>query len=429
MQIDSTLRDTFENSGTGTTDFAPSGLVEFEHLDENLHFSRAWHRYKYCYRRPEPSTLRILDAACGSGRATLEAAALNPWANVLGIDSTAAALSSAKERAEAARPPGNVSFLEHDPSRRLPESLDQFDFVICRGGLARAADPGRMLKCLAEVLDPAGLLYVTLPSRDGRATSRSLRQAVEAIVPLGSAEGDQERLQIGLELVRSLHADHPIRLRIAELGLEGEPEHFVADSLSQVRDWSFDEAKSLLNDSGLQLLYLATPWRWRPDRVFAADTLADSVRSRIERLEPEANGRLIDALDSSLLAGEYRLYACHERFQPRLPDWFAALGGDPEGFDRVVPHQTGLMIPLTGGQGQAGGRLLYRTVSGGLGELDRWSSLILGAVDGATTCGAIEKSLSHRTRASDDPKTRHQRWMDLADGGLIFFEEPETREN
>ncbi len=421
MQTDSTIRTSFD--GMRTTEFPPAESVAVERLDENLHFGRAWHRYRYCYPRPEPSMLRILDAACGTGRATAEAAQLNPQAHVLGIDASSAALPFARERAESLGLLENVAFLEHDPARPLPETLGRFDFVICRGGLAGVDDPARVLKGLAEALDPAGLLYLTLPSRVGRAASRSLRQAIDAIVPATSGALEEERYRVGLEVVLSLHADHPIRVRVTELGLEGDLERFVADCLSDSLDWSYDEAKCLLEEAGLRLLYLATPWRWRPDRVFSAGTLSDSVRDRIERLDPEAVGRLIDALDSSLLSSEFPLYACHQRFIPRIPSWVTSRADDPEIFDRLVPHLTGLMTPLAGGQGNSGGRLIYRTVSGAFGELDRWSSLLLGAVDGAKTCGEIEKSLARRTRASDEPTTRHERWIDLADGGLVFLEE------
>jgi len=427
MHTDSTLQATTDRQGTN--DFPQADAVEQERLDENLHFGRAWHRYQYCYRRPEASSLRILDAACGTGRATVEAAQLNPWAGVLGIDSNPAALPFARERAEKAGLLENVSFLEQDPALPLPESLGAFDFIICRGGLADVVDPVVMLKSLAAALAPDGLVYLTVPSRAGRVTSRCLRQAVDAILPEGSGGSNEERLRLGVELVVSLHHDHPIRVRMAEAGLDGNPIRFVADALGDAREWSFDDVRALLVDAGLRLLYLATPWRWRPDRVFAADSLSDSVRSKIQRLDPEANGKLIDALDASLLGDEYRVYACHASFEPIIPTWFTNRmdAPDPNTFERLVPHLSGLMTPLMGGQAQAGGRLLYRTVSGALGELDRWSSLMLEAVDGVKSCAAIEKSLSHRTRASDDPTTRHQRWTDLADGGLVFLEDPEAR--
>ena len=59
--------------------------------------------------------------------------------------------------------------------------------------------------------------------------------------------------------------------------------------------------------------------------------------------------------------------------------------------------------------------------SGTLGELDRWSHLLLAAVDGVNSCGEIERKLSARARAGDDPVARQDRWIDLADHGLILL--------
>ncbi len=422
MHAESLSRGTFES--TSATEFPLSEAVILDRLDENLHFGRAWHRYQYCYRLTGSKGLKILDAGCGTGRAAVEAARLNPWSTVVGVDPSAAALEFAGDRAEAAGLFENIAFIQHDLGQSLPASLGTFDFIVCRGGLARAEDPEKLFATMAGALAPEGLLYVTLASRSGRVTSRALRQAVDAIVPATAAECREERFRVGLELVQSLHADHPIRVRIADAGQEGDAERFVADCLADGRDWTYSEAESLCAGAGLRILYLATPWRWRPDRVFAPDTFSDPLRDRLDRLEPETMGRLIDALDPSLLDGEYRLYACHASHRPDTPIWPVDRLENPQKFDNLIPHLTGLMTPLSAGLDSLNGRFLYRTVSGAIGELDRWSSLLLGAVDGATSCGDIEKSLAQRTRANDNPDARHQRWLDLADGGLVFLQDP-----
>ncbi len=420
MQAESLNRGTF--ASPSVTEFSPSEAVVQDRLDENLHFGRAWHRYKYCYRLAGPKGLKILDAGCGTGRAAVEAARLNPWSTVVGVDPSAAALEFARDRAEAAGLLENVAFLQHDLRHSLPASLGRFDFIVCRGGLASAEDPDTLMATMAGALAHQGLLYLTLPSRSGRSTSRGLRQAIDAIVPAAAAEFHEARFRVGLELVQSLHTDHPIRIRIAELGQDGDAERFVADCLANGRDWTYSEAESLIAGAGLRILYLATPWRWRPDRVFAPDTFSDPLRDQLDRLEPEAMGRLIDAIDPSLLDCEYRLYASHASHRPETPTWPIDRLEDSQKFDNLVPHLTGLMTPLSAGLGSLNGRFLYRTVTGAIGELDRWSSLLLGAVDGATSCGDIEKSLAQRTRANDNSDSRHQRWIDLADGGLVFLQ-------
>ena len=284
-----------------------------------------------------------------------------------------------------------------------------------------------MMASLARALDPAGLMYITLPSRSGQETARALRQAVDALVPVAShVQNSAERFQVGVELVQALHHDHPIRHRIMDGRVEGDAERFVADCLADSRDWTYHEAVALMTEAGLRPLYLATPWRWRSDRVFASNDLTEGLQVRLDNLDADSTGLLIDALDASILDGEYRFYACHSSHEPLIPTWVSENREPAKRFDHLVPHRSELMTPLTAGLGPTNGRMLYRSVSGTLSELDRWSSLLLEAADGSTSCGEIEKSLSRRARASDDPTARHQRWIDLAEGGLIFLEDPRT---
>src|SRR4051794_25956563 len=111
-------------------------------LDENLHYGRAWHRYAYCFRRAD--RLRVLDAGCGVGRASLASARLNPGATVLGIDPSASAVEHATRRGEASGIAG-LTFAVHDPADPLPAGSGPFDFVVCRGVLGRADDPSRVV--------------------------------------------------------------------------------------------------------------------------------------------------------------------------------------------------------------------------------------------------------------------------------------------
>jgi 2-polyprenyl-3-methyl-5-hydroxy-6-metoxy-1,4-benzoquinol methylase len=421
MHAEAMIRDTFESLSNPEPDIA-SWL---DRLDENLHYGRAWHRYRYVYRTGGPGGLRILDAGSDVGQASLEAARLNPGATVIGIDASSDVLEVARQRAEAVALSQAVDFRTHDPAQPLPESWGQFDLIVCRGGLARADDPAGMLARLARSLEPDGLIHLTLPSRSGQAAARSLRQAIDILLPVPVGDAT-DRVKAACELIEALRADHPIRAWIAEAAQEADLVQFVAETLAARRDWTLDEGIDLLGRAGLRLLYVATAWRWRPDRVFSANGL-DGLGDRLDQLSPDSLGRLVDALDPSMLDGQYRLFACHENFEPPTPAWPAARRDDPRQFDRLVPHLTGLMPPSSTLRPGAGGRSIYRTVSGALGELDRWSSLLLGLVDGTATCGAIEQALASRTRGGDDAEVRQQRWIDLADCGLILLEPPSSR--
>jgi SAM-dependent methyltransferase len=431
-------------------DTDPSGMPNLygqdpaEPLDENLHHGRAWHRYRYCYRRGNP--LRVLDAGCGTGRSSIAAARLNPGAEVLGVDASAAAVRVARECARGAGL-GDVVFAVHDLEAPPPEDWGQFDFVICRRVLGLAGDPARVLTNLVRCLDPRGLLLATFPSREGRRAPRALRQAVGALAPAGASL--EERTRIGLDLVQALRPDHPIRAHLTRTQARlpvaappapaggrpddgpGQPSELargVLDALIDDREWTLEESASLLAQAGLRFLYAAEPGRWLADRAFGPGSTPGTLRARIENADPAQLSRLVDALDPLALDDEYALYACHACYSPEVPSWPRTRGSDPAAFDRLIPQRTGLARPdeLIPPGSATHGRTLYRTVSGALGELDRLAVLRLAAVDGRSSCGCIDRKLASRTRASDNMMgVRQDCWITLADSGLILLEPPD----
>lgn len=405
---------------------ASVAVAEPERSDEGLHYGRAWHRYRYCYRKAD--TLRVLDAGCGTGRSSVLAARLNPGAEVLGVDVSAEAVDAARGRAEAAGFGGAASFLAHDLTEPIPDARGRFDFVVCRGVLGRTIDPHRVLASLARALTPDGLLLVTLPSRAERLVARALRQAVES---LATAEATfDERIGLAWDVYRSLRPDHPVRAHIDRLPQASSPadvDRLLAGYLNDGHDWTLDDATEMLARAGLAFLYAATPWRWQPDRVFACDTLPDRLQDGIDRLAPDRLSRLIEALDPTLLDDEFQLYACPAGYTPPAPTWPATRLDDPATFARLVPETTGLArVEAATTFAPSGGRVAYRTVSGLPGELDRMSALLFAAVDGSTPCGEIEKTLASRTRASDGLSLRQSRWVHMADAGLILLKPPPT---
>ncbi|MFO0949973.1 MAG: class I SAM-dependent methyltransferase [Isosphaeraceae bacterium] len=411
---------------------SPAG--DDERLDENLHFGRAWHRYQYCYRNP--ANLRVLDAGCGAGRSSVELARLNPEALVLGVDLSPSLVGLAAQRAaEAGLDPAQVRFAQRDLTSPAPEWERRFDFVVCRGVLGHAADPDRLIQGLTKTLTPGGMLLATFPSRPGRQAARALRQAVDALA--GPDAGMEGRVQTGVAVVQALRLDHPVRQRLAEGRGQGnlfasdaasDLTRAVVDALDDVRDWSLDEAVAALESAGLRFLYAATRWSWQADRVFDPGALSPPLVDGVARLDPSRLSRLVDALDPLALEDEYALYACEPSAPPVVPAWPHTRRHDPESFNRLVPHPTGLAHPATGlPLGTAAqGRTLFRGVSGALCELDRIAVLRLSLADGVATCGEIDRSLATSTRASDHGGTLQECWVHLADGGLILLEPPQN---
>lgn len=403
-------------------DAGGDGACEPDGLEGGLQFGRAWHRYRYCYRRPGP--IRVLVAGCETGRSSVLAARLNPGSSVLGVEASAGAVAAARERAAGTDVAAALEFRAHDPSEPLSDDWGRFDFVVCRDRLARAADPDRLLANLAQALNPEGLLLVTTPSQSTRQVAGAFRGAVETLLPPGA--GADQRAEVGLELFLGLRPDHPIRAHAARTRHDpagpGEAARAVAAFLAGRHDWSLEQAAALFDAAGLQFLYAATPWRWRPDRVFDPDAPPGRLADLVAGLEPGPLGRLIDALDPTILDDSYHLYACPAGYRPTVPDWPVTRFRDPSRFERLVPRLIHLSGPTRFLPSGAQGRILYQTASGSRGELDRWSHLLVVAADGTQTCGEIEKRLAPRTRASDDPIARQERWIDLADNGLILLD-------
>jgi len=100
-----------------------------------------------------PSTARILDAGCGSGRNMLE---LARYGEVTGIE-----LSSASVALARARHTGRVlagSVLE------MPFATDGFDLAVCLDVIEHLEDDRAALRELRRVVAPGGSLLVTVPA-------------------------------------------------------------------------------------------------------------------------------------------------------------------------------------------------------------------------------------------------------------------------
>jgi SAM-dependent methyltransferase len=98
---------------------------------------------------------RVLDVATGQGEPALSAArVVGATGRVVGVDFSPAMIEVARRRAQGR---GNVDFIEADmESLRQPDG--SFDVVLSRFGLMFAADHAGVLRALARVLVPGGVL-------------------------------------------------------------------------------------------------------------------------------------------------------------------------------------------------------------------------------------------------------------------------------
>jgi len=109
--------------------------------------------------------MRVLDVGSGAGDVAFMAAELvGDRGEVVGMDRSAAALTTAKLRARA-RPLGNVDFREGDPAEI---AFDRpFDAVIGRYVLLFQGDPAAMVRRLAGHVRPGGVIFFHEPDWDG----------------------------------------------------------------------------------------------------------------------------------------------------------------------------------------------------------------------------------------------------------------------
>jgi SAM-dependent methyltransferase len=101
---------------------------------------------------------RVLDAGCGSGRLTVALA--EAGAAVTGVDTNAAQLEMAAQRASEAGVP--LTLLEADFNGAMPFADAAFDAVVSRLSVMAAADPVATLRELGRVLEPGGRLVTAL---------------------------------------------------------------------------------------------------------------------------------------------------------------------------------------------------------------------------------------------------------------------------
>lgn len=405
----------------------PVDRAQLDRIDDAYHYGWAWHRHKFVFRRPEG--LRILDAGSGTGLSTLGLARLNPGSTVVGVDVSPKSLGIARDRL-AASGLGEVEFREHDLTTPLPGDWGTFDFIVARNLLGGHDDPSAILATLARALDRRGLLMATFPGPAARVPARQLRQAIEAMMP--AASGVAEWAEAGLDLLRSLRPDHPIRRFDAARHGASLPslEQFVAVYLNDGPEgWTLAGATEALARARLRVLYLADRGPWRPDRVFGPE-IPPALRERVAGLEPTSLSALKDALDASLHADSYLVYACPADFEPHLPAWLDEK--DPAVLGHLIPHATGLAHPavVSPDPASARGRVTYATASGAFGELDARSDKAFRLVDGRRTIAAIEALLPAASPAgTESADARRARWYDLANFGFVLLESPDPRQH
>lgn len=121
---------------------------------------------------------RVLDVGCGHGLYSLDLA--RRGATLIGCDLDRRALSDAQTSSHALGLDGRAGFLIADGTE-LPLPEGAFDLVVCNCVLEHIVDDGGALAAMSRVLQPGGMLYLTVESAKPDLALRFLQDLPEAI--------------------------------------------------------------------------------------------------------------------------------------------------------------------------------------------------------------------------------------------------------
>jgi ubiquinone/menaquinone biosynthesis C-methylase UbiE len=99
---------------------------------------------------------QILDIGCGPGTISIDLANLVPQGKLVGVDAVEAVLEQARKNAEA-RGTTNIDFKPAD-ANDLPFEDNTFDVVFCHQVLQHVGSPSGILKEMARVAKPGGIV-------------------------------------------------------------------------------------------------------------------------------------------------------------------------------------------------------------------------------------------------------------------------------
>lgn len=125
-------------------------------------YDRRWQRYLTETLTPvtkilsDPTPLRLLDVACGTGELIRRLLALSPQSTVVGMDGSEAMLEVARKKFQDE---GRVT-LQRALADALPFPDRSFDWVVCCNSLHCFQKPDKVFSEMARVLKPGGRVLV-----------------------------------------------------------------------------------------------------------------------------------------------------------------------------------------------------------------------------------------------------------------------------
>lgn len=366
----------------------------------------AWGRSRHLGGR-DLSTLRVLDAGCGTGDNTVFLAQQlrDAGAEVVALDFSAAALEVNRARLDQ-RGLANVRHVLAPIEEAPGLDLGEFDLIVCTGVLHHLASPLDGLRALRSMLKPDGVIAVMVYARYGREPVYLMQSLLQRLAPPSMPPAQRLRvLRRALEgLPRGSRTLRGILDAPHFLGEVTQSDAGAYDLLlhTQDRPYTVPEVHEWMDEAGMRVLEWAVPRAYEPKTY-----LPDAGLGHLDARERAATAELMHGGMT-----KHEFYAERED-APRRP---VVASGDPGG----VPVWTGYDFPGHVGAALSAPKIgpEFRCAFGAEREVvvpaDPLGKHFLGSVDGVTSVRDILDGA--RALAGTLPASRiRARWVEFAE--------------
>ena len=249
----------------------------------------------------DPATsLRILDAGCGTGVSTDYLCHLNPGAQILAVDISAGALAVARERLKRSGAEDQVDVLRQEQRSLLDlKGEGPFDYINSVGVLHPLREPLAGLKALGSLLADTGLIHLFLYADGGR---WEIHRTQSALCRLGAGSG-AEGLRLGRELFQVLPEGNRLRQNYEQRWLiDTAADSNFADMYLHPQETSYDLRRlfGLIEAAGLQFAGFSNPAIWDLSRLLSGELL-----ERAAMLPEREQWLLVEDLDPEISHFEF----------------------------------------------------------------------------------------------------------------------------
>ncbi len=259
------------------------------------------------------TTIRILDAGCGTGLSTDYLAHLNPRSDIFAVDISGRSLQLAQERLEhsGGHNMAHVRFKNLSLFALNLEEVGRFDYINSIGVLHHLQDPLSGLIKLKSLLKTDGLIHLFLYADGGRSEVKRINMALKSMKISSSKEG----IRLARKMLSELPKNNLIRENFEKQWAPfcGSDSVF-ADTYFHPFEINFNLEKllKLINQSGLNFVGFSNRKTWDIKRVLSGELLKTA-----SDMEESEKWKLIELLDPQISYFDFFL----SKGKPEKFDW------------------------------------------------------------------------------------------------------------